>query len=121
MFYYAPPSRPKGPRHCPHRGNTVGALVFFPQLLWLLYALGVYTYPKIHLAKLGSSNSTGTVPALLYHIHTTKSLTGSYFAYVNFPARSTDLVHIVTINQGLLLQVNRLGNLKIIVLRNECE
>ena len=27
-------------------------------LLWLLYAMGVYTYPKIHPAKLGSSNST---------------------------------------------------------------
>ena len=37
--YYAPPSRPEGPRRC--RGNAGGALVF-SSLLWLLYALGVY-------------------------------------------------------------------------------
>ena len=27
-YYYAPPSRPEGPRHCPERGNAGGALVF---------------------------------------------------------------------------------------------
>ena len=42
-IYYAPPSRPEGPRRCPDRGNAGGALVFPPQLLWLLYALGLYT------------------------------------------------------------------------------
>ena len=48
MFvYYAPPSRPEGPRHCPDRGNAGGALVF-SQELWLLYAMGVYTCRKIH-------------------------------------------------------------------------
>ena len=41
-IYYAPPSRPEGPRRCPDRGNAGGALVF-SVLLWLLYALGVYT------------------------------------------------------------------------------
>ena len=51
LGYYAPPSRPKGPRRRIDRGNAGGALVFFPQLLWLLYAMGVYTYQKIHLAK----------------------------------------------------------------------
>ena len=40
--YYAPPSRPEGPRRCPDRGNADGALVFL-MLLQLLYALGVYT------------------------------------------------------------------------------
>ena len=44
--YYAPPSRPEGPRRCPDRGNAGGALVFPPQLLWLLYALGLYTCRK---------------------------------------------------------------------------
>ena len=63
--YYAPPLRPKGPRRCPDRGNAGGALVFFPQLLWLLYALGLYTYPKIHLDKLGSSNSTVEIHVLM--------------------------------------------------------
>ena len=29
QFYYAPPSRPEGPRHCPGRGNEGGAFVFF--------------------------------------------------------------------------------------------
>ena len=43
MFgYYAPPSRREGPKRCPDRGNTGGALVFL-SLLWLLYALGLYT------------------------------------------------------------------------------
>ena len=41
--YYAPPSRSEGPRRCPDRGNTGGALVFM-YLFWLLYAMGVYTY-----------------------------------------------------------------------------
>ena len=54
--------------HHVDRGNAGGALVF-SVLLWLLYAMGLYTYQKIHLGKLGSSNSTGTVAALLYHIH----------------------------------------------------
>ena len=27
-IYYAPQSRPEGPRRCPDRGNAVGALVF---------------------------------------------------------------------------------------------
>ena len=40
--YYAPPSRPEGPRRCPDKGNAGGALVF-SSLLWLLYALGLYT------------------------------------------------------------------------------
>ena len=57
IWYYAPPSRRKGPRRCPNRGNAGGALVFL-SLSWLLYALGLYTCRKIHLAKLGSSNST---------------------------------------------------------------
>ena len=52
IFYYAPPSRPEGPRRCPDMGKAGGALVF-SMLLWLLYTMGVYTYPKIHLAKLG--------------------------------------------------------------------
>ena len=26
--YYAPPSRPKGPRRCPDKGNAGGALLF---------------------------------------------------------------------------------------------
>ena len=64
-----PPRGPKGRVVAPIGATPGGALVFFPQLLLLLYAMGVYTYHKIHLAKLGSSNSTGTVPALLYHIH----------------------------------------------------
>ena len=51
--YYAPPSRPEGPRRCPDRVNAGGALVFL-MLLWLLYAMGVYTKQKIHLAKLES-------------------------------------------------------------------
>ena len=54
FFYYAPPSRPEGPRRRPDRGNAGDALVFL-MLLWLLYAMGVYTYQKIHLGKLGSS------------------------------------------------------------------
>ena len=41
ISYYAPPSRPEGPRRCPDRGNAGRALVFFPQLLWSLYTLGV--------------------------------------------------------------------------------
>ena len=41
-IYYAPPSRPEGPRRCPDRGNVGGALLFL-MLLWLLYALGLYT------------------------------------------------------------------------------
>ena len=41
-YYYAPPSRPKGPRRGPDKGNAGGALVFL-MLLWLLYALGLYT------------------------------------------------------------------------------
>ena len=49
----------------PDRGNAGGALVF-SQELWLIYAMGVYTYPKIHLAKLGSSNST--VESLSYWV-----------------------------------------------------
>ena len=40
--YYAPPSRPKGPRRCPDRGNAGGSLVFL-SLLWLLYTLGLNT------------------------------------------------------------------------------
>ena len=35
-------------------------------LLWLLYALSVYTYQKIHLAKLDSSHST--VESLSYWV-----------------------------------------------------
>ena len=50
-YYYAPPSRPEGPRRWPDRGNAGGALVF-SSLSWLLYAMGLYTYRKIHLAKL---------------------------------------------------------------------
>ena len=42
VHYYAPPSRPEGPRRCPDRGNAGGALVFM-YLFWLLYAMGVYT------------------------------------------------------------------------------
>ena len=42
LSYYALPSRPKGPRRCPDRGNWGGALVFL-MLLWFLYALVVYT------------------------------------------------------------------------------
>ena len=41
IIYYAPPSRPEGPRRCPDRGNAGDALVFL-SLLWLLYAMGVY-------------------------------------------------------------------------------
>ena len=42
ISYYAPPSRPEGPRRCPDRGIAEDALVF-SQELWLLYALGLYT------------------------------------------------------------------------------
>ena len=28
IFYYAPPSRPEGPRRCPGRGNAGASLVF---------------------------------------------------------------------------------------------
>ena len=38
--------------------TVVCPFIFFPQLLWSLYALGLYTCRKIHVAKLGSSNST---------------------------------------------------------------
>ena len=41
----------------PDRGKAGGALVFSDQL-WLIYALGLYTYQKIHRTKLGFSNST---------------------------------------------------------------
>ena len=44
-YYYAPLSRPEGPRRCPDRGNAGGALVFI-YLFWLLYAMGVYTYQE---------------------------------------------------------------------------
>ena len=40
-FYYAPPSRPEGPRRCPDRGNAGDALVSI-QLFWLLYIGCVY-------------------------------------------------------------------------------
>ena len=56
-FIMHPPRGPNGRGVAPI-GATRVALVFFPQLLCLLYAMGVYTYPKIHLAKLGSSHST---------------------------------------------------------------
>ena len=42
LHYYAPPSRPEGPRRCADRGNAGSALVSI-YLFWLLYAMGVYT------------------------------------------------------------------------------
>ena len=40
-IYYAPPSRPGGPRRCPDRSNAGDALVF-SSLSWLLYRGCVY-------------------------------------------------------------------------------
>ena len=83
--YYAPPSRPEGPRRCISIfdvvmvtiytgcvylvGNSPGQIIYlailgschssvhWPFIFPFLYAMGLYTYQKIHVAKLRSCYS----------------------------------------------------------------
>ena len=53
--YYAPPSRFKGPRRCPGRGNAGSALVFLYHF-WLLYA--GFVYRNDNVSRIGFTHST---------------------------------------------------------------
>ena len=72
--------------------QSVLALYIFSQLLQfqLLYALGLYTCRKIHVAKLGSSNSTVECPGSFYFFYFEVSFGGSiwvYFGVIMHPTR----------------------------------
>ena len=67
IVYCAPPSRPKGPRRCPDRGNASGLCISIFDVVMVTICNGsVYLLENspsqiIPVAKLGSSNSNSSV------------------------------------------------------------
>ena len=57
--YYATPRGPKGRGVAPIGAKWGYALVFI-YLFWLLYAMGLYTYQKIHVSKIGLLDNIGS-------------------------------------------------------------
>ena len=69
LFYYAPLSRPEGPRRCPDRGNAGGALVFLAKF---------YTIPSVPRVSYVTTVTTVTIVTTVTPIFTsTKGMTST--------------------------------------------